>query len=66
VDYELDFGKDTPIDFAKINWGYFGTSTLYIQRWTIFGQRGGEFGWSLLATADFQGRTKRMRRYIEP
>ena len=49
VDYELDFGKDVPVDFANIDWGYFGTSSLYVQRWTLFGQRDGEFGWTPVA-----------------
>ena len=55
LDYEVDFGRDTPTDFANIHWGYFGTSPLYVQRWTIFGQRDGEFGWSLLAHGGFPG-----------
>ena len=55
VHYELDFGKDFPIDLANINWGYFGTSPLYVQHWTIFGQRNGEFGWTPLAQGGFPG-----------
>ncbi len=53
VDYEVDFGKDITINLANINWGYFGTSSLYVQQWTIFGQQNGEFGWTLLAQGGF-------------
>ena len=55
VDYELDFGADTAIESANINWSYFGTSPTYVQRWTIFGQRDGEFGWRVLAQGGFPG-----------
>jgi len=55
VDYELDFGENVSIDLASIDWGYFGTSPLYVQRWTIFGQRDGEFGWTRLAQGGFPG-----------
>jgi len=55
VDYEFDFGKDISISLANINWGYFGTSPMYVQRWTIFGQQDGEFGWTALAQGGFPG-----------
>jgi hypothetical protein len=55
VDYELDFGLNSLIDVADINWGYFGTSSLYVQRWAVLGQRDGEFGWTPLAQGGFPG-----------
>jgi hypothetical protein len=55
VDYEVDFGRNIPMNVANINWGYFGTSSIYVQQWTIFGQRNGEFGWALLAQGGFPG-----------
>jgi hypothetical protein len=53
IDYQLDFGANTLLDVANINWGYFGTSSGYVQRWTLFGQSDGEFGWTPLAQGGF-------------
>lgn len=52
-DYELDFGADTYIDFVNINWGYFGTNSIYVQSWGVYGQRDGEYDWTPLAIGDF-------------
>jgi hypothetical protein len=53
IDYELDFGSNVSVDVTNIEWGYFGTSSLYVQQWTLFGQRDGEFGWTPLAQGGF-------------
>jgi len=67
VDYELDFGSDTLVDFANVTWGYFGTSPIYVQGWTLFGQRDGDFGWTALAQGGYPNANETqadVRRYV--
>ena len=45
VDYELDFGADTYIDFVNLTWGYFGADPRYISSWTLWGQKDGDPEW---------------------
>ena len=52
-DYQLDLGTNTYIDFVNRNWGYFGTSSVYVQSWVVYGQRDGDYDWTPLATGNF-------------
>src|SRR5947207_5074641 len=58
IDYQLDLGANTLSDVANINWGYFGTSSGYVQRWTLFGQSEADFGWTPLAQGGVAGATQ--------
>lgn len=55
VDYQLDFGTDTPLDFATIHWGYFGSSPLYVQNWQVLGQANNDIGWTPVASGGYPG-----------
>jgi hypothetical protein len=57
-DYTLDPGNNAYIDQVSIVWGYFGTSSLYINSWRLYGQKQLGSTWQLIAQGGFPNTTK--------
>jgi hypothetical protein len=53
VDYQVDLGKRTLVDGADINWGYFGTNSIYVQSWEILGKQYQNTTWTSVAHGGF-------------
>ncbi len=52
-DYTLDPGSNTYIDQVKITWGVFGSNSLYINSWRLYGQKQDGTSWQVIAQGGF-------------
>lgn len=57
LDYQLSSGALTQLSKAVINWGYFGTSAVYVQSWSILARTGVNQPWVTLAHGGFPNST---------
>jgi hypothetical protein len=57
VDYQLSSGAPIQLSQAVINWGYFGTSPVYVQSWSIMARAGANQPWVTLTGGGFPNST---------
>ncbi len=54
-DYGVDLGNLAHVSAVWLNWGYFGSSPVYIQNWTLYGRTTTTGSWQTLAQGGFPG-----------
>jgi hypothetical protein len=58
ADYSVALLGSTYVDAVRIVWGYFGTNSVYINHWQLYGQKTAGDPWQVLARGTFPGATE--------
>jgi hypothetical protein len=57
LDYQVSLGQLTPLSSALINWGQYGSDSIYVSSWSLLARRAANQPWITLAQGGFPNST---------